>query len=71
MIEKVHEDRFGTIIYTGLTKDLEIIKSDEMYLSNKTSGSKFYNIEDLSNSLSMESRRIKNGLNMMVEKVMV
>ena len=51
MIEKVHEDRFGTIIYTGLTKDLEIIKSDEIYLSNKTSGSKFYNIEDLSNSL--------------------
>lgn len=51
MIEKVHEDRFGTIIYTGLTKDLEIIKSDEKYLSNKTTGSKFYNIEDLSNSL--------------------
>ena len=51
LIEKVHEDRFGTIIYTGLTKDLEIIKSDEIYLSNKTSGSKFYNIEDLSNSL--------------------
>lgn len=51
MIEKVHEDRFGTIIYTGLTKDLEIIKSDEIYLSNKASGSKFYNIEDLSNSL--------------------
>ena len=51
MIEKVHEDRFGTIIYTGLTKDLEIIKSDEMYLSNKVNGSKFYNIEDLSNSL--------------------
>lgn len=51
MIEKVHEDRFGTIIYTGLTKDLEIIKSDEFYLSNKASGSKFYNIEDLSNSL--------------------
>ena len=51
MIEKVHEDRFGTIIYTGLTKDLEIIKSDEFYLFNKANGSKFYNIEDLSNSL--------------------
>lgn len=51
MIEKVYEDRFGTVHYTGLTKDLEIIKSDEKYLSSKTNGSKFYNIEDLSNSL--------------------
>ena len=51
MIEKVYEDRFGTVHYTGLTKDLDIIKSDEKYLSSKTNGSKFYNIEDLSNSL--------------------
>ena len=30
MIEKVHEDRFGTIIYTGLTKDLEIINQSNI-----------------------------------------
>ena len=51
MIEKVYEDRFGTVHYTGLTKDLDIIKSDEKYLSSKANGSKFYNIEDLSTSL--------------------
>ena len=51
MIEKVYEDRFGTVHYTGLAKDLDIIKSDEKYLSSKANGSKFYNIENLSDSL--------------------
>ena len=51
MIEKVYEDRFGTVHYTGLAKDLDIIKTDERYLYNKATGSKFINIENPSNSL--------------------
>ena len=62
MIEKVYEDRFGTVHYTGLAKDLDIIKSDEKYLSSKTNGSKFYNIEDLSNSLIWDNEN-KQWLN--------
>ena len=62
MIEKVYEDRFGAVHYTGLAKDLDIIKSDEKYLSSKTNGSKFYNIEDLSNSLIWDNEN-KQWLN--------
>lgn len=62
MIEKVYEDRFGTVHYTGLAKDLDIIKSDEKYLSSKANGSKFYNIEDLSNSLIWDNEN-KQWLN--------
>ena len=51
MIEKVYEDRFGTVHYTGLAKDLETIKTNEDYLFSKANGSKFYNIENLSDSL--------------------
>ena len=42
MIEKVYEDRFGTVHYTGLAKDLETIKTNEDYLFSKANGSKFY-----------------------------
>ena len=51
MIEKIYENKFGVIHYVGLKKDLETIKTNEDYLSSKANGSKFYNIEDLSNSL--------------------
>lgn len=51
MIEKIYENKFGVIHYVGLKKDLEIIKTNENYLFSKANGSKFYNIEDLSDSL--------------------
>lgn len=59
MIEKVYEDRFGTVHYTGLAKDLEILKADSKYLYDKTNGSKFYNIENLSNSLIWDEENKK------------
>lgn len=51
MIEKIYENKFGVIHYVGLKKDLETIKTNEDYLFSKANGSKFYNIENLSDSL--------------------
>ena len=51
MIEKIYENKYGVVIFTGLEKDLDIIKTDERYLYNKATGSKFINIENPSNSL--------------------
>ena len=62
MIEKIYENKFGVIHYTGLKKDLETIKTNEDYLSSKANGSKFYNIEDLSNSLIWDNEN-KQWLN--------
>ena len=51
MISKVYENKYGLIKWNCITSDLEVAKTDTIYLANKATGSLIINIQEPSNSL--------------------
>lgn len=51
MISKVYEDKYGLIKWNCITSDLEVAKTDSIYLADKATGSLIINIQEPSNSL--------------------
>ena len=51
MISKVYENKYGLIKWNCITSDLEVAKTDSIYLADKATGSLIINIQEPSNSL--------------------
>lgn len=51
MISKVYEDKYGLIKWNCITSDLEVAKTNPIYLADKATGSLIINIQEPSNSL--------------------
>ena len=51
MISKVYEDKYGLIKWNCITSDLEVAKTNSIYLADKATGSLIINIQEPSNSL--------------------
>ena len=59
MISKIYENKYGLIEWNCITSDLEVAKTDPIYLANKATGSLIINIQEPSNSLIWDNENKK------------